>query len=70
VATALAAKEIGVKSSAFMVEPNVAKNSMTASLPCRTPYQGAASEAASAAQSMSSVRAAGMAATPPRPNAS
>jgi hypothetical protein len=66
----LAAKASGVNSSTSMVEPNAAKNAATASLSCRVPYQGAAAELASAAQSTSSVTASRLAATSPRPNAS
>src|SRR6202012_2256429 len=63
----LAAMETGVNSSTSMVEPNSAKNAATPSLPCLTPYHGAAAPAASAAQSTSSVTASRMAATSPRP---
>ena len=47
----LAAKEMGVNSWISMAEPNAVKNAATASLPCRTPYQGAAVEVVSVAQS-------------------
>ena len=53
----LAAKVTGVNSSTSMVEPKSVKNCATASRPVRTPYQGAAVELASAAQSTSSVTA-------------
>src|SRR6201987_6073867 len=66
----LAANDTGVNSSTSMVEPKSAKNAANASLPRRTPYHGAPDEAASAAQSTSSVTASRIAATSPRPKAS
>ena len=59
-----------MNSSTSMVEPKSEKNTTTASLPWRTPYHGAADEAASAAQSTLSVTASRIAATSPRPKAS